>query len=294
MKIVSPEYQILAISGQDDEWPFSYSNPDKLIEYAARICYKSEEKITEFSSVEMIEKLRKMQHLAMIEHSWEHRFIKDAMANAAGWLLFEGSLLRAQPTLGGLLVAGNRRMFEEWRYFDAAEIATPDVTDACLRSTKHNAHSHHMFAMSVKFVVDRGVTHELVRHRPPSYAQESTRWCDYGNKDIQFILPCWMKDQQEYGEHDYPYDYWLWHQHMQISEMYYKDFRRLGWTPQQARSVLPNSLKTEIVVTASWAEWQHIFNLRAIGATGKPHPQMKEVMDPLYEECKRRLPNVFK
>ncbi len=129
---------------------------------------------------------------------------------------------------------------------------------------------------SVHFVCDRGVSHEIVRHRPCSFAQESTRYCNYSNEkfgsEITVIRPFFFSEKFE----EYKYHTWL--QTCEYSETQYFKLLESGASPQEARSVLPNSLKTEIVVTANETEWQHIINLRYLGTTGSPHPQMKQVM----------------
>lgn len=133
---------------------------------------------------------------------------------------------------------------------------------------------------TVLFVCDRGVSHELVRHRPCSFAQEGTLYCNYTNgkfeNELTVIEPYYYKDEPE--------KYAIWKAACEWSEEAYIDLINLGSTPQEARSVLPNSLKTEIVMTAYEGEWQHIVNLRVKGTTGKPHPQMVEVMTPWYKE----------
>jgi len=131
---------------------------------------------------------------------------------------------------------------------------------------------------TIKFTCDRGVSHEFVRHRPASFAQESTRYCNYSHdkfgNEITFIKPpFWATDTEEYG---------YWYESCYRSERYYKELLDRGATPEQARSILPNSLKTELIITATEEEWQHIVDLRYHGTTGKPHPQMKEVMDIAY------------
>ena len=143
--------------------------------------------------------------------------------------------------------------------------------------------------ISVKFIVDRGVSHELVRHRMASYAQESTRYCNYSKdkfgNELTFISPCfWSKGSREYEE---------WYAAMNSAEDIYFELIDWGVTPEQARTVLPNSIKTEIVMTANLREWRHFFKLRAIGTTGKPHPQMLEVTVPLLAEFKALIPVVF-
>jgi len=148
--------------------------------------------------------------------------------------------------------------------------------------------------ISVKFICDRGVSHELVRHRLCAFSQESTRYCNYVGSAVEggvtFILPCWMKDKDQYGEHDYPYGYQLWYEAMLNAEKYYRDLRITGWSPQQARSVLPNSLKTEIIMSANFREWRHILKLRTSKAA---HPQMREIMQPLLFKLKELVPIIF-
>lgn len=137
--------------------------------------------------------------------------------------------------------------------------------------------------LHVIFIVDRGVSHELVRHRLASFAQESTRYCNYGNdKDISFIIPCWLET---------PEDSLIWKNAMFYDETWYNSLiKDYNWTPQQARSVLPNSLKTEINMSANLREWRHIFKQRCSPAA---HPQMREVMIPLLHEMQAKIPLIF-
>jgi len=150
-------------------------------------------------------------------------------------------------------------------------------------------------SLSVRFVIDRGVSHELVRHRLCAFSQESTRYCDYEG-GIQFVIPPWADnifpgEIIDIDEHDWAAtaDGW-WAEACWAAEESYKKLRSLGWPPQQARSVLPNSLKTEIVTTANLREWRHIFSLRCATAA---HPQIREVMIPLRSQLRQLLPVVF-
>lgn len=159
----------------------------------------------------------------------------------------------------------------------------------------HEAMLEHSI-LSVKFICDRGVSHELVRHRLASFAQESTRYCNYGkNKfgnECTFIEPfffCW--DGTSDRDNDALYNIWL--DDCEFSEKTYLRMLELGATPQEARTVLPNSIKTEVVVTMNYREWRHFFKLRAARATGPAHPQMEEITRPLLEEVKRLIPVVF-
>ena len=141
---------------------------------------------------------------------------------------------------------------------------------------------------TVKFITNRGVTHELVRHRLCAFGQESTRYVNYGGKEMEFIKPVWCP---EGNTNDIPLG--LWMIGMKQAEENYNELIEAGWRPEYAREVLPNSLKTEIVVTANFREWRHIFKLRAIGTTGKPHPQMQALMIPVLDEFATLRPALF-
>lgn len=202
MQIIEAGYEILdTLNGEEIL---------KKVERVARVCYKSEDKITEGSAEKMVRALIKSNHLAMLEH----------------------------------------------------------------------------FSFSVKFIVDRGISHEIVRHRVASFAQESTRYCNYGKSGaVAFIKPCYL------GYDTTPFDNWV--DSCMRAERDYLDMLDNGYTPQEARAVLPISLKTEVVMTANLREWRHFFSLRACGSTGKPHPQMLEVAVPLLKELRERVPVVF-
>lgn len=151
---------------------------------------------------------------------------------------------------------------------------------AALLKRGHESVIEHASA-TVRFVCDRGVSHEIVRHRLASYSQESTRYCDYGG-EVTFVVPPWCIEGEQY--------YKMWKEAMESAEQYYKYMRSFGWKPEQARSVLPNSLKTEIVMTANFRQWRHFFKLRTSVAA---HPQMRELVLPLLEEMRRVIPVIF-
>ena len=152
----------------------------------------------------------------------------------------------------------------------------------------HEAMLEHDY-LTIKFVVDRGVSHEIVRHRLASFAQESTRYCNYGKDDfgaeITFIKPLFFKEGTELYE--------MWEHSCEDSEAAYFNLLDWGCKPEEARAVLPNSLKTELVMTANLREWRHFFKLRAGNTTGKAHPQMLEVTRPLLDKLKWLIPIVF-
>ena len=152
----------------------------------------------------------------------------------------------------------------------------------------HEAMLEHV-SITVKFVTDRGISHEIVRHRLASYAQESTRYCNYSQDkfghELTFIIP----DFLEYGSEGFK----LWKDEMKQVEKTYFAMLEAGHTPQEARSVLPNSLKTELVMTANLREWRAFFKLRAANSTGAAHPQMLEITRPLLGDLKAMIPVVF-
>jgi len=148
---------------------------------------------------------------------------------------------------------------------------------------------------TVRFICDRGVSHELVRHRLCSFSQESTRYCNYKG-GVTFIIPPWVDIPE--GVHTIDFSLQLeeitvnyfWLLSMARAEHFYLELLKAGWSPQQARSVLPNSLKTEIVVTANLREWMHIFEQRTSKAA---HPQMRELMVPLLLDFRKSIPVIF-
>lgn len=216
MKIVEPKYEILTDISEGGIKELQQ------IERVARVCYKSEDKITPDgeSAKKLVGFLVKQEHEAMLEHS----------------------------------------------------------------------------QLSVLFTCDRGVANELVRHRIASFAQESTRYCNYSKEkfggELSFIRPFYIeltdadknRDNIEYT----PGVAWL--DACDTAELHYRGMLALGMRPEQARCVLPLCLKTEIVVTANYREWRNIFKLRTPVAA---HPQMRELMCPLLKELQSKIPVVF-
>ena len=139
-------------------------------------------------------------------------------------------------------------------------------------------------SLTVRFVCDRGVSHEIVRHRIASYCQESTRYCNYGKgkfgEEITVIEPCFLNEQTAH----------IWKRACEATETAYFDLLAEGCSPQEARSVLPNSLKTEVVMTANIREWRHFLKLRCSPAA---HPQMREVALILLEKVNWLIPVCF-
>lgn len=165
---------------------------------------------------------------------------------------------------------------------------TPESAENFMRgiiARKHEAVLEH-FSFSVRFIVDRGVSHEIVRHRLASYCQESTRYCNYSGDrfggEITVIKPYFLTE----GTNGYK----KWAEACETAEREYFTLLDWGCTPQEARAVLPNSLKTELIMTANLREWRHFFKLRTSPAA---HPQMYEVTIPLLKEVQEKIPVVF-
>lgn len=171
----------------------------------------------------------------------------------------------------------------EDRITDDGESAKKFVS--MLIKNHHEAMIEHS-SLSVKFIVDRGVSHELVRHRIASFAQESSRYCNYSKdkfgNEITVIKPCfWEEDSENFKE---------WKMACENAESTYFYLLSNGASAQKARSVLPNSLKTEIIMTANYREWRAFFKLRTEQAA---HSQMREVTIPLLKELQQRIPIIF-
>lgn len=174
----------------------------------------------------------------------------------------------------------------------------PKITDdSAITFTKHLVDRDHTsvlehYGATVKFICDRGVSHELVRHRLASFTQESTRYCNYShdkfNGEITVILPSFFDTDMGTASNSLVYDEWKLA--CERTERSYFKLLEMGATPQQARTVLPNSLKTEVVMTANLREWVHFLKLR----TAKDaHPQMRELAIPLLGMFRERTPVIF-
>jgi thymidylate synthase (FAD) len=141
----------------------------------------------------------------------------------------------------------------------------------------------------VRFTIDRGISHEFVRHRVMSFSQESTRYCNYSQgkfgREITVIAPCYLVEGSQ------PYE--LWRRSCMSDEVEYFTLLNMGLSPQEARAVLPNSTKTELMMTGTIRQWDHFFDLRARQLTGPAHPQAVEVAEPLMQEMVERWPEAF-
>ncbi|MGB9598606.1 MAG: FAD-dependent thymidylate synthase [Minisyncoccales bacterium] len=168
--------------------------------------------------------------------------------------------------------------------YKSEEKITPESSKTFIRNILKAGHESVIEheKITVRVICDRGLSHEIVRHRIASYSQESTRYCNYKNKGIVFIEPFFFKQDQK--------KYQTWLEAMEGCERAYNRLIELGAKPEEARSVLPNSLKTEIIITYNLREWRHFFKLRL---SKNAHQQMREIFLPLLEEFKKRIPVIF-
>jgi thymidylate synthase (FAD) len=170
-----------------------------------------------------------------------------------------------------------------------------------IKAGHHSVIEHHN--ITAKIITDRGVTHEIVRHRIASYSQESTRYCNYSQdkfgNEITVILPVWFRgftegglnanneNQEEFRRHA---QYKVWKAMCEQIEKAYFELLKAGQSPQEARAVLPNSLKTELVMTANLREWRHFFKLRG---SLKAHPQIRSLAMDMLKGFQEKIPVVF-
>lgn len=269
-------------------------DPYKMIELAGRTCYKSEDKITEDSSKEFVDRMIKLGHGAMLEHGTIYLKIdktEDGHLPPARLYWSDGNhkkYTRVRKHGNSIYVTTNLRVIVENNRLDDLQYQVEPT-------------EHHEKRITAKFICDRGVSHEFVRHRVFSFAQESTRYCDYSKdkfgNDITYIIPSWLDlpegkysnwdndwcDVSElkllYPEVDNlsdPANCFL--QSIKNAEYYYFMLINRGWKPQQARQVLPNATKTELVMTGFESDWEHFFELRCSGAA---HPDAKKLADEL-------------
>lgn len=301
MKLIKPSFEIW-------EQPAGLEGVYKQIERVGRVCYKSEDKITEDSAKPFVDRMIKSGHGAMLEHGTVYLYIRRKgneslevdryLMNPYSKVVFSQSPNSRDMEI---YITTNLRVLVENGWLD-------DLQYIC-EPTKY-----HERRITVHFVCDRGVSHEFVRHRVMSFAQESTRYCNYSKdkfgSELTFIIPCWMDMHDtdegrevtrnwnfdildgcsiiaEEGEFDDARDAFL--TSLNVAEHCYLELLQKGWTTQQARAVLPNSLKTELVVTGFIKDWKHFFSLRSgIAKTGKPHPQAQELAEPLMDEFVKR------
>lgn len=271
MLLVKPSFEIL-----------EQKNLLEHVERCGRTAYRSEDKICPGSAEKFVDMLIKRGHGAVLEHGTVYLIIPDNGSwDSEKYVDNKYSTYDCQR--GKYYITTNYRVLVENNWLE-------DLQYKCEPTEFHEKR------VSVKFICDRGVSHEFVRHRVFSFIQESTRYCNYSNAkfgtECTFIEPLWLKDIPEKytnpsQESLYPperidsaanYLYQL-----ELAEETYLELLKDEWTPQQARAVLPNSLKTELIMTGTIEQWKGFFKLRCDSAA---HPQARELAIPLLKEFK--------
>lgn len=256
------------------------------IERCGRTCYKSEDKIGEKSAGEFVQRIIKSNHLAMLEHGTVYlryvynynnpnrnpkEFDYDKYLENPYSRVYEE--LNLSTGKAYYYITTNYRVIIEnsWEY-DLQFLSSP-IKDKHFRRT------------TMCFTTDRGVTHELVRHRVFSFAQESTRYCNYSKdkfgNEITFIEPSWYEGIDSFAKNEF--DGFL-----KDVESLYMYYIGKGMTAQQARQILPNATKATIIMTGFDSDWEHVWDLRLRGTTGAPHPDMLQLMKLAYKKYQKR------
>lgn len=306
MKLIKPYFEILEQKPRNIIIPSDMEIGPKMarqelidtvyrqIEIAGRTCYKSEDKITLDSAAKFVERMVKSGHGAMLEHGTVYLFL--TMSSRQQYFKYcsnpysvANSTGEAEKGTWNGFVTTNYRVLVENGWLD-------DLEYIC------NPGKEHEKRITVRFVCDRGVSHEFVRHRVFSFAQESTRYCNYSKdkfgKECTFIIPSWLGLSKGSYTYDYPSGFTKdgnkWNSEIEFnpfllslarSEATYLELIEQGWIAQQARAVLPNSLKTELIMTGTLTQWEGFFKLRDAESA---HPQARELAEPLHAEFRKR------
>lgn len=263
-------------------------DPYKMIELAGRTCYKSEDKITENSAKEFVDRMIKLGHGAMLEHGTVYLTITATSPEVRKYEINPYSRVK-KISVDGI----NGRAYITTNYRVLVENNRLDDLQYQVEPTEY-----HEKRITAKFICDRGVSHEFVRHRVFSFAQESQRYCNYNkdkfNNELTFIRPTWLNIPT--GDYTYWDGDWCDIDNMKIqlpsdngiadnflwclnnAGMQYRLLINKGLKPQEARAVLPNATKTELVMTGFESDWEHFFELRCSGAA---HPDAKKLADEL-------------
>lgn len=287
MKLIKQSFEIL------EQKDFTIKGIKQFIERCGRVCYKSEDKITEDSAKPFVDRMIKSGHGAVLEHGtvylqffWAGAVCRQCNQTAPNKLLdrYAGNKYSIVHYHGNdVYVTTNLRVLVENNWLD-------DLKYICEPTEYHERR------VTVHFVCDRGILAEFTRHRKFSFMAESTRYCNYSkgkfNNELTFIIPCWTNiPEGNYGDIFNPkepgitltpneYDFI---NSLRESEKYYIGLTNNGWKPEQARNILPLSLKTELYMCGFAEDWKHFFELRCASSA---HPQARELAIPLQEKFK--------
>lgn len=248
MKLINQSAEICKTHG------YTLQDIYKDIERAARVSYKSEDKITEDSAEKIVKRLINMKHYSPLEFGTVYLKMPMAQLHFTCIKYEKNQFSKTIMSDGYFYVTTNYRVIIENGWEN-------DLQYMC-KPTKH-----HQRRTTIKFITNRAMTHELVRHRSMSFMQESQRYCNYSkdkfNNEITFIKPCWVNiSTTDSAVYDASSDGDYFIQALEDAENWYLSLLKEGWTPQQARAVLPNATKTEIYMCGFDRDWEHFFDLR--------------------------------
>jgi thymidylate synthase (FAD) len=257
MKLIKPSFEII------EQTP-GIQGIKKQIELAGRTCYKSEDKITDTSCEEFVNRMVNSGHGAMLEHGTVYLKFPNDTYEAIDLMASydDNKYSKVNYDTEYFYITTNYRVLVENNWLD-------DLQYQCEPTEYHEKR------ITVKFICDRGVSHEFVRHRTMSFAQESTRYCNYSKdkfgNEITCILPPWELEGA----------YLEFEEDLKVIESIYFKWINKGWKAQEARYFLPTGVKTELVVTGFVSDWEHFLKLRCHSTA---HPQARELAIPLQEE----------
>lgn len=246
------------------------------------------------TSNKFVQKLIRSKHYAMLEHGTVYLKLDNIDLIASKYSRLYENILSTNPYTKTNIVNDNAYITTNYRVL--VENKCEELLDKLCNLTEH-----HEPRITVKFICSRAIAQEFTRHRRFSFAMESQRYCNYSkdkfNKEITFIQPSWVEnlieDNYRPPENSKEMAIYEWQSLLKYSEDYYNSLIKRGWKPEQAREVLPNSCKTELVMTGFKSDWLHLFRQRCsfLADTGKPHPDMSALCDPLYKELFRTIQN---
>ena len=286
MKLIKPEFKIIEPTG------YTIDDIYKSIELAGRVSHKSEDKITETSAKDFVGRMLNMKHLATCEFGTVYLYA-HSMYDLDIEKYRQNPYSKAIWNNNGHYISTNYRTLVENNWLD-------DLKYLCEPT------EYHQKRYTVKFILDRAIANEIVRHRKFSFLQESTRYCLYSsnkfNNELTFIIPCWFEEMNQgiikFEEGLYKDTYCfqftegnkgkscsIWYNAMREAEEHYIELINLGWKAEEARNILPLSLKTELYMCGFAEDWEKFFELRC---ASNAHPQAKELAIPLKEEFIKR------
>ena len=274
MKLINSSVEVIEPTG------YTLQDIYEQIELAGRTCYKSEDNMTDTSAKDFVNRMVASKHYAMLEHGTVYlKFTDNAVRTMiidhikCDEYLYDDYTYNKYSDINSRSNVGNTDWYVTTNYRVLVENNWLDDLQYLCEPTEY-----HEKRTTVRFICDRGVSHELVRHRVFSFAQESTRYCNYSKdkfgKELTFIKPSWWKEEDN-----------------EVATLYIQPWRNIencyltlienGIKPQDARAILPNALKTEVVMTGFESDWDHFFELRCAKAA---HPDMQKLANELKEQ----------